>query len=126
MKRVFLSTILLTPFFILAQSKSSAKKIQPVKKVVQSKKVYDGIIKTNNADTLYFDIDNSIILTPKNQGKAEYYCTATSGEISKLAGNFFQLGNIKDKTVKVSVFEKNTNKLVEEKTFVVAKQILPF
>lgn len=126
MKRVFLSTILLTPFFILAQSKISAKKIQPVKKVVQSKKVYDGIIKTNNADTLYFDIDNSIILTPKNQGKAEYYCTATSGEISKLAGNFFQLGNIKDKTVKVSVFEKNTNKLVEEKTFVVAKQILPF
>lgn len=126
MKRVFLSVVLLMPLFILAQNKGKIIKNQPAKKIVQKKQNSDGIIKTNNADTLYFDIDNSIILVPKNQAKIEYYCTTTSGEINKLAGNFFQLGNIKDKTVKVSVFEKNTNKLVEEKTFVVTKQVLPF
>ncbi|CAF3790229.1 unnamed protein product [Rotaria sp. Silwood1] len=108
---------------------AQAKK-QPVKKrpktVAAKPVVYDGVIRTTNSDTLYFEIDNAVILTPKNNQKAEYYFKATSGEINKLSNNFYQLGNIKDSSVTITVFDKATDALIETKKYVVAKQILPF
>lgn len=111
-------------------SKAQAKKQTLIKKNVPQQpaknKVATGIIRTNNADTLYFDVDNAIILTADSKQKIEYYIKATDGEINKLTKNFYQLGNLKENNVTVTVFDKATDKLVETKKFVVAIQKLPF
>jgi hypothetical protein len=115
----------LYPINTNAQAKKKPVKKQP-KVVVVKPVVYDGVIRTTNSDTLYFEIDNAVILASKNNQKAEYYFKATSGEINKLSKNFYQLGNIKDSTVTITVFDKATDALIENKKFIVAKQILPF
>ena len=108
------------PFAMQAQTKKQ------LIKATNNIKVDDAVIRTNNKDTLYFEIDNSIILTPKDGKKVEYYITTTSGEIFKLSTNFYQVGNIKDNNVTITAFDKTTNKQIETKKFVVAKQVLPF
>lgn len=105
-------------------SNAQVKKQHSLQQIKLQKK--ESIIKTNNRDTLYFDIDNAIILTSKSNKKIEYYITATQGEIVKLSNSLYQLGNLTDSSVTVSVFEKATKKIIETKKFVVVKQILPF
>lgn len=112
--------------FTAVFSKAQTKKQPTPKKVATVVTAKETIIKTNNRDTLYFDLDNSIVLAPHNNVKSECYITATSGSITKLAPNFFILGDIKESSITISAFDKATNKLLETKKFVVAKQVLPF
>jgi hypothetical protein len=125
MKVLFLSLILMGVGFNVAVAQQPKKAKQ--KNNTSKPNAVEEIIRTNNADTLYLDLDNSIILTPKKEDNTkELLLIATQGNVSKLAPNFFQLSNLKVGDVVVTVIEKKSNRKMAEKKFVVAKQILPF
>lgn len=116
MKKIIATLIVLTA---VASTNAQAKKQQPKKP-----KPAETIIRTTNKDTMYFDLDNTVLISQKN--KTDYYITTTNGTITKIAANFFQVGDLKENTVTISVYETKTKKLIETKKFVVAKQELPF
>jgi hypothetical protein len=128
MKKIALT---FTTLFLLVNAtnaqKKSAKKINAKAQPITKKVVAEPMIRTNNADTLYFDLDNAIIITPsKKLQKTALIISATEGDIIKLSNNFYQLGNLKSKSVTITLLEEKTKKKVEEKTFIVSKQVLPF
>lgn len=118
-RRAVVLIIMLLPLGINAQTKKA--KAPVVKKVVA-----ESIIRTQNKDSLYYDLFNTIMITPQKGDKTDYKVVASSGTLEKYGANFYQLTDIKGKSVTVQVFNAATNKLVETKTFYMAKANLPF
>lgn len=103
---------------------------QPIKKnkkELSKNNTIKELIRTNNPDTLYVDLENTIILTPtKNESKKQLEIKPSQGKITKLSNGFYQLSDLKLGQVLITIFDKRTNTIVAEKNFIVEKQVLPF
>lgn len=121
-KVILLLLIATFPFTIEAQIKKGTTP------VVKKQLIAESIIRTQNKDSLYYDLFNTIMITPKRGDKTDYKVVASSGTLEKYGVNFYQLTDIntKEKAVTVQVFNAKTNQLVESKVFYMAKANLPF